>query len=250
MDWKKYMLIALDVFVGIYLILAITAFNKPDEKFNVCNGIKITIEQESADGFLTENSIRQILQNSKLAFFTQPMPQPMRLVNTRQVEEILQGHDLIEEAQCYKSIDGMLCINIRQRVPVVRVMSQTGEDYYVDTHGDVIQHNNYTCNLLLATGCITKSYASKVLAPIACQIQESAFWHNQIVQLNVLPNRSIEIVPRVGSHIAYLGAPKGIPAKLDRLEKFYRYGLSQTGWNIYSRISVEFDNQIICKKKK
>ncbi len=38
--------------------------------------------------------------------------------------------------------------------------------------------------------------------------------------------------------------------KLQRLEKFYRYGLSVAGWNKYSYISVEFDNQIICKKKQ
>ena len=38
--------------------------------------------------------------------------------------------------------------------------------------------------------------------------------------------------------------------KLDRLQKFYRYGLSQAGWNRYSYINVEFDNQIICKKRK
>ena len=31
--------------------------------------------------------------------------------------------------------------------------------------------------------------------------------------------------------------------------KFYQYGLSQAGWNKYSRISVEFDNQIICKRR-
>ena len=38
--------------------------------------------------------------------------------------------------------------------------------------------------------------------------------------------------------------------KLTRLEKFYKYGLSQVGWNKYSYIDLEFDNQIICKKKK
>jgi cell division protein ftsQ len=36
---------------------------------------------------------------------------------------------------------------------------------------------------------------------------------------------------------------------LSRLEKFYRYGLSQAGWNKYSYIDIEFDNQIICKKR-
>jgi cell division protein FtsQ len=58
------------------------------------------------------------------------------------------------------------------------------------------------------------------------------------------------MVPRVGDHIVYLGAPTDISQKLDRLRKFYKYGLSQAGWNRYERISVEFGNQIICKKRK
>ena len=37
--------------------------------------------------------------------------------------------------------------------------------------------------------------------------------------------------------------------KLTRLEKFYKYGLSQAGWNKYSYINLEFDNQIICKRR-
>ena len=41
-----------------------------------------------------------------------------------------------------------------------------------------------------------------------------------------------------------------IEKKLTRLEKFYKYGLSQAGWNKYSYINLEFDNQIICKKRK
>ena len=72
----------------------------------------------------------------------------------------------------------------------------------------------------------------------------------------------IELVPRVGNHIIYLGnlpesnilekREKEITAfvnkKMKRLENFYKYGLSQAGWNKYSYINLEFDNQIICKK--
>ena len=65
-----------------------------------------------------------------------------------------------------------------------------------------------------------------------------------------LADGSIEIVPRVGEHIIYLGRPINMENKLTRLEKFYRYGLSKAGWNKYSYISIEFDNQIICKKSK
>ena len=76
------------------------------------------------------------------------------------------------------------------------------------------------------------------------------FWQNQIEQINVLGDGTIEIVPRVGEHIIYLGRPVNVEKKLQRLEKFYRYGLSKAGWNKYSYISLEFDNQIICKKKQ
>ena len=89
-------------------------------------------------------------------------------------------------------------------------------------------------------------------------------WKNLVVQVNVLPDRSIEIVPRVGDHIVHLGTlPEAnskekrqelinqfVDRKLTRLEKFYKYGLAQAGWNKYSYIDIEFDNQIICRKTK
>ena len=85
------------------------------------------------------------------------------------------------------------------------------------------------------------------------------FWKNQIVQINILPDLGVELVPRVGEHIVYLGnIPQSkyvnrrkalvqgfVQKKMDRLKKFYKYG-----WNKYSYIDLEFDNQIICKKKK
>ena len=66
----------------------------------------------------------------------------------------------------------------------------------------------------------------------------------------MLADGSMELVPRVGSHIVYLGQPTDFAKKLDRLEKFYKYGLSKAGWNKYSYINIEFHNQIICKRTK
>ena len=66
----------------------------------------------------------------------------------------------------------------------------------------------------------------------------------------MLDDGTMELVPRVGDHIIYIGMPTGINRKLERMRKFYLYGLNKAGWNKYSYISVEFDNQIICKKVK
>ena len=113
-----------------------------------------------------------------------------------------------------------------------------------------MSNTRYPSNLIVATGNISRQYAQKVLTPIGNLLVGDTFWQNQIEQLNILTDGSVEVVPRVGEHIIYLGPPVNISKKLQRLEKFYRYGLSEAGWNKYSYISLEFDNQIICKKVK
>ena len=110
-------------------------------------------------------------------------------------------------------------------------------------------NTHFASNLVIATGAIHQKYAQKVLKDIGCYLLNTPLWGNQVEQLNVLADGSIEMVPRVGDHIVYLGSPSNLERKLARLEKFYKYGLSKAGWNKYSYINVEFDNQIICKKR-
>ena len=127
-------------------------------------------------------------------------------------------------------------------------MPTNDAQYYVDTHGDILPHTQLAGNLLVATGTMERSYAQKRLAPIARLILDDQFWRSQTEQLNVLPDGTLELIPRVGDHIIYLGAPVDVDKKLERLRKFYKYGLSHAGWTRYKRISVEFDNQIVCKR--
>ena len=234
----------LNIVLGVYLVLAMTAFNKPDAG-RVCRDIRINIEKSVVEGFLSEADIKFMLNHDAIS----PIGQSMEKINLRQIEETLQSKELIEDVQCYKGQNGLVCIDVRQRIPVLRVMNEQGEDFYVDNHGKPMPGTDYSCNLIIATGRINKLYAEKRLVPMANVILSKPFWKNQIVQLNVLADGSVEIVPRVGGHIAYIGQPDGVEKKLDRLQKFYRYGLMQAGWNKYSRVSVEFDNQIVCKRK-
>ena len=237
--WKKIVYIVLNTVAAVYLVLAMLAFNKPDETV-VCRDVRISIEEDIVPGFLTKSDVTSNIS---------PIGKSMESINLRQMEETLEAKDLIEEAECYKAQDAVVNISIRQRTPVIRVINARGEDYYVDSHGKPMPRADYACNLIVATGNISKRYAEKVLAPMANLIMRDPFWRNEIVQLNILPDGSVELVPRVGQHIAYLGQPTGVTHKLERLRKFYRYGLNQAGWNKYSRVSVEFSNQIICKRK-
>ena len=124
-------------------------------------------------------------------------------------------------------------------------------------------NSKYTSDLIVATGYISPWFARNYIAYVGKALMADDFWNRQIEQINVLPNKGIELVPRVGNHIIYIGqlpetkhvaerdklVTDYMNNKMHRLEMFYKYGLSQAGWNKYSYIDIEFDNQIICKKR-
>jgi len=47
-NWKKSFIILIDIALTVYLIFAITAFNRPDELSNVCSEVKIDISHNSS----------------------------------------------------------------------------------------------------------------------------------------------------------------------------------------------------------
>lgn len=244
-NWEKTAVVLIDIALVVYLVLSITVLNHPDEQNSVCNEVKIDIRDGAVQGFLNADEIKAQLQHSKLY----PLGDPMNQVNSRLIEEALLQNPFVDKAQCYKTQSGRIHITLTQRLPVIRVMAENGDDYYVDTHGNIMPNTRYASDLVVVTGAVTKPYARKVLTRVGNFLIHNRVWYSQVEQLHVLSDGSVEMIPRVGDHVVYLGKPVGLAQKLDRLEKFYRYGLSKAGWNKYSYINLEFDNQIICKKK-
>ena len=58
-NWKQTIIILLDVIIAIYLVLAITVFNQPDEKATVCTEVNIHIADGQANGILTPAEVKR-----------------------------------------------------------------------------------------------------------------------------------------------------------------------------------------------
>ena len=245
-NWKKSAIIFADIALACYLFFAVTAFNKPDDQQAVCTQVDINIQGGKVEGFLGTTEIKEQLKSAKIF----PQGQPMKQIDVRKIEDAIRKNPFVETAECYKVQGGRIKIDLTQRLPVVRVKAQNGDDYYVDAYGELMPNTRFVSDLVIATGNISRNYAKKKLSRWGSLILQNPFWHSQIEQINILEDGTVEMVPRIGDHIVYLGNATNIQQKLDRLEKFYRYGLSEAGWNKYSYINLEFDNQIICKKRK
>lgn len=258
-SWSKKLFIACDVVIAVYLVLAFTSFDKKGSSKTLCSKVNIEIADNANGGFLDAKVIKERLQ--KTGYY--PIGKPLEKINARGIEEMLRQSPFVKTAECYKTEGGYVYISVTQRMPVIRIKADNGDDYYVDDNDCIMPCTNYTSDLIIASGAISRRYAISYLSALGRIIMQNDLWKNLIEQIHILPDQGVELVPRIGDHIIYIGKlPDGsnreqheadiakfFEKKMTRLEKFYKYGLSQVGWNKYSYVNIEFDNQIICKRK-
>ena len=236
---KIFLLLAV---VG-YLVVAIWKFGGQAED-RTCEGIRVEIIDSIPDGFITDEYVRSILTRNKIS------PEGMKIseVSLEQIEQLMLEESHIERASCYYDAAGRLCIKVVPQQPILHVISQKGEDYYLSSTGLSMSTGTFNVDLCVATGNITKKFAAEHLLEFARYIHDDLFWSEQIEQIHVISPEEIELYPRVGQHVIELGSVNGFQEKLGRLRTFYREGLERVGWNKYKKISLAYDGQVVCTK--
>lgn len=240
---KKILLILTALLLTTYLVVASVGFcQKP--KTGVCQGVDLRVRDSLDYNLLSEDQVMQVLKRRGVAL----EGIDMSLIDTYQIEDILRQYPLVEDAQCYKTAGDLVKIRVLCRTPFFRVRSIDGGDYYVDAHGEVIEHAGLALNLPVVTGYVSRAMACKEIKGLVEIIHSDPFWRDQIEQIDVTQNHEIQMVPRVGAHLLVLGEARDLQSKMDRLFNFYEKGLSSIGWDKYSSISVAFDGQVVCRK--
>lgn len=83
-------------------------------------------------------------------------------------------------------------------------------------------------------------------------VEKDPFWRSEVVQIvaRSTPGGALEIdlVPRSGRHTIRFGRLEQPERKLDKLMRFYRGGLSRTGWDEYRTIDIRYKDQVVCRK--
>ena len=242
---KKLFIFLFLILITVYLVMAVTVMNgKPNDQ--TCSGMELVIKDSIDYGFISKREVLRLLNSKKLS----PIGKPMGEINTRQLEDELRQHPLIGNAECYRTSSNRVGIEITQRLPILRVMAANGENYYIDDKAHLMPIPNSAANVAIVTGNVDRKFAAKELYELGMFLQRHPLWKAQIQQINVTAAKELELVPQVGDHIIFLGKPGNYENKFERLKTFYKRGLNEVGWNKYSRISLEFDNQIICTKKE
>ena len=258
---NKFIQIALWVLTVAGVIVLLSFVNKAKEK-QMFKKPKVKIDYETENRFVDEQDIlSQVLGVNDTGELL------LNKFNVTELEEKLSSNSSIKEVQVYKTIDGQLNIEVKQRRPIVRVFSKN-DSYYIDEKGNLMLcSNKYTSRLPVVSGNINEPFSKRykfnyenlqdTLAPktllddifkMADYIDKSDFWKAQIEQIHVNKVYDFELVPKVGNHKIVFGGIDNLESKFEKLMIFYKKGLSKTGWNEYSEINLKFKNQVVCTK--
>ena len=210
-----------------------------------CQDIGIQVDEESGVRFLNKEMIAEMLLEK------QDSLQGKRYedINIYLLEEFLNAHPNIDKAELYLTINGELCVDVKQRKPLVRVF-ELDESYYLDSNFDRFSLSNvFSARVLQVYWSETTEARKESLRLLMKRIESDAFLKAQITAVEFDENDDLMVYPRVGNHKIILGSSKDLDSKFEKLKVFYSQGLEKVGWDRYSHINLKFENQIVCTKR-
>lgn len=236
---------------GVILLMGLIDKKDMDQ---ACTSLQVVVEGKET--FIDQADIATIVNKQ----YGNVVGKPLREIPLERIERSLMELPYVSKAEVYYEMDGTMRVSVHQRGIVLRVISHSGSDYYVDTEGKKIPTTlKYVPHVLVANGYIREGLGTpleevesnivKDLVKIVEHVETSELWSNQVVQLYVNDKRDIVIVPRVGEQDLIIGDAEHLADKLKRLEIFYRKILPKVGSEAYGAVNVKYGDQIICERK-
>lgn len=245
--------------VGVAGLSLLVGFIESEHKKITCKSLDVSIDYRHADPLISEDELNVIIYKA----FDSLVGKKLTDINSAEIENYINQIDYVESAEVYSTIKGKMKIKLTQRDPILRVITKSNENYYIDKSGHLMPVKmGFSSRELIANGYIHENYSDTLNAslfehsPILNQlfqlstyINNDSFLKAQIEQIYVTKNGEYELVPKVGRHLILFGDIYNMENKFNKLKVFYDQGIKKSGWAKYKKINLKYENQVVCEKK-
>lgn len=242
---KKFLLIVVALMTIGYLVFSASYFRKLSRN-KLCESFEVVIADSNRVQFVLTRDIERLVKRHNL----HPVGKSFGDINTLAIRDTILTNQLVETAEVYTTPAGGIVAAIRQRQPVIRVITSQGRSYYVDQERRIMPVTPaFTVYVPVVTGAVTETMAREELYDFAMFLQRNADWDAWIEQIEVRSNDDVVLIPRAGDFSIVMGSLKDYPVKLSKFIRFVDQGLNVLGWNRYSEINLKYENQVVCTRK-
>ncbi len=168
------------------------------------------------------------------------------VLDLNKLEVALKSNPMIKTAEVYVAVNGALNAKIEQKTPIARV--STNASYYVDDEGRYMPlSSNYAARVPLVTGYVEKNNLKNVYL-IARKIKHDEFLKKNVIEIYQSIDRGIYLKLRQCKFLVQLGSVESLDKKINNLKAFYQKSLKDKTLGQYSKVNLQFDNQVVCTK--
>jgi cell division protein FtsQ len=243
----------ISIITSLILFIALISFVNKKQYDSTCQKIIVEIDESNEKYFIDEAEVLEIINsvagNDLLGARTSD-------IQLGVLERSLLQNNFISNAEVYRDLKGNLRININQKLPIARIISN-GIHAYFDEYGDIIPlSDKYTARVVTVTGDKTKEMINneflktkegKAYLEFFQKVFEDKFWRAQIAEVEINKYGDITIYPQMGQQVLEFGNPVDLDVKFRKLKIFYKKILPAVGWAKYKRVNVKYDKQIVCE---
>jgi cell division protein FtsQ len=192
--------------------------------------------------FITyENVSKLLIQN-----YRNVKNMPKETLDLNVLERALNSNPMIKSAEVYVTVNGVLNAEIEQKRPIARV--STNASYYIDAEGFYMPlSSNYSARVPIVTGYVEKSNL-KNLFTVASKIESDDFLKMNVIEIHQAIDKAIYLKLRQCDFLVQIGSVDFLDKKINNLKAFYQKSLKEKTLNSYSKVNLQFDNQVVCTK--
>jgi cell division protein FtsQ len=193
--------------------------------------------------FITHEAVNKLLiQNDESVTNV-----PKEILDLNGLENALKSSAMIKTAEVYLAVNGKVRADVVQRKPIARV--NTNASYYIDDEGVFMPlSSNYTAHVPLVTGFVEKNNLANIYL-LASKISEDEFLKTHIVEIHQSKDQTLSVKMRVFDFEIVLGDLKDLNKKISNLKAFYQKAKKDETLKTYSKVNLQFNNQVVCTKK-
>ncbi len=239
--------------LGLFGLIAFTEVRHGQKRVRA---VVVRLGQVDGHRFLTRKDVTGYLTNEGA---DPVIGKDYTELDLRRLEARLKQHGLVKNCQISRDLTGNLLVVVEQPRPLARLMTSSNEvrpvlGQYVSEEGRFFPISmNYSARVPILTGSYfvhNRSLASERNRPLLDmlkRVNDDPFWRAQITELSVNEQGEVIMWPQMGNHQIEFGTPTDLEAKFKKLKLVYTDVLPAKGWDRYSRVNVQYRNQIVCE---
>lgn len=244
------------VMIGAGIVTLLVSAIKKEKQF-VCNEVKVSFTDNKKYRMLNEMEILSALWPGEKNGF--PVGKNISQFDLFKLEKQLERNPWILSSDLYFDQLHLLHINVKQRTPIARVFNPDGNSFYMDSSFSFLPVNS---NDIISLPVFTNFYINptstsavdtaifKKVATLSKFILADPFWMAQIEAVNINSDNSFEVVPQVGDQVINLGERDDWENLFSKLFILYQYLNKEEAWSKYSKIDLQFKDQVVCIKQE